>query len=42
VEIARDLIDRGARVDLVGVQMHIFNPKESKSIADGADILTPK
>lgn len=42
VEIARDLIDRGARVDTVGVQMHIFDPKESKRIANGADILTPK
>lgn len=41
VEIARDLIDRGARVDTVGVQMHIFNPKESQGIASGADILTP-
>jgi GH35 family endo-1,4-beta-xylanase len=41
VELVRDLIDRGARVDMVGVQMHIFNPKESQRIADGADILTP-
>ena len=41
VEIARDLIDRGVRLDTVGVQMHIFNPKESQSIANGADILTP-
>jgi len=41
VEIVRDLIERGARIDTVGVQMHIFNPKESQSIANGADILTP-
>jgi len=41
VEIVRDLIDRGARIDSVGVQMHIFNPKESQRIADGADALTP-
>ena len=41
VEIVRDLIDRGARVNTVGVQMHIFNPKESQSIANGADVLTP-
>ncbi len=41
VEIVRDLIDRGVRIDTVGVQMHIFNPKESSSIANGADILTP-
>ena len=36
-EIARDLIDRGARVDNVGVQMHIFNPEESRQIAEGTD-----
>lgn len=41
VEIIRDLIDRGIRIDNVGVQMHIFNPDESRSIANGADILTP-
>lgn len=41
VEIARDLIDRGVRIDTVGVQMHIFNPKESQSIANGANLLTP-
>ncbi len=41
VEIVRDLIDRGVRIDTVGVQMHIFNPQESQRIADGADILTP-
>ena len=26
VEIVRDLVDRGIRIDNVGVQMHIFNP----------------
>ena len=36
-EIARDLIDRGARVDNVGIQMHIFNPEESRQIAEGTD-----
>ena len=41
VEIVRDLIDRGVRIDTVGVQMHIFNPKESRQIADGADSLSP-
>lgn len=41
VEIVRDLIDRGARVDSVGVQMHIFNPAGAQRIAAGADILTP-
>lgn len=41
VEIVRDLIDRGIRIDNVGVQMHIFNPEETRNIANGADILTP-
>ena len=41
VEIVRDLIDRGIRIDNVGVQMHIFNPEETKKIVQGADILTP-
>jgi endo-1,4-beta-xylanase len=42
LEIVRNLIDRGIRIDYVGLQMHIFNPDESRKIANGADILTPK
>lgn len=42
VEIIRDLIDRGIRLDNVGVQMHIFNPSESRKIAEGEDILSPE
>jgi len=41
VEIVRDLIARGIRIDNVGVQMHIFNPAETKEIANGADKMTP-
>jgi GH35 family endo-1,4-beta-xylanase len=41
VEIVRNLIDRGARVDCVGVQMHIYSPSMATAIANGADILTP-
>lgn len=41
VEIVRDLIDRKVRVDTVGVQMHIYNPAETRRIADGVDVLTP-
>ncbi len=41
LEIVRNLIDRGIRIDNIGMQMHIFNPEESKLIADGKDILTP-
>ncbi len=42
VEIVRDLIDRGIRINNVGVQMHIFNPAETQNIANGADVLTPE
>ena len=42
LEIVRNLIDRGIRIDNVGMQIHIFNPKESREIANGADILTPE
>ncbi|MDY9918725.1 MAG: endo-1,4-beta-xylanase [Proteiniphilum sp.] len=42
LEIVRNLIDRGVRIDQVGLQMHIFNPDESRRIAQGADILTPE
>lgn len=42
LEIVRNLIDRGIRMDQVGMQMHIFNPEESRKIAGGADILTPE
>jgi len=42
VEIIRNLTDRGVRIDNTGVQMHIFNPDESRRIADGADALTPQ
>ncbi len=42
VEIVRDLIDRGIRINNVGVQMHIFNPTETQRIADGADNLSPE
>ncbi|MDZ7616768.1 MAG: endo-1,4-beta-xylanase, partial [Patescibacteria group bacterium] len=41
VEIVRDLMDRGIRVDLMGVQMHIFNSRHCQSIADGTDSHTP-
>lgn len=42
LEITRNLIDRGIRVDYIGLQMHIFNPRESREIASGADVLTPQ
>ena len=33
VEIARNMIDRGIRIDNVGAQMHIFNPVEAQKIS---------
>ncbi|WP_302145705.1 endo-1,4-beta-xylanase [uncultured Parabacteroides sp.] len=41
VEIARNMKDRGIRIDNVGAQMHIFNPVEAQKIAEGDNILTP-
>ena len=35
VEIVRDLVDRGARVDYMGIQMHILRPKLASTIASG-------
>lgn len=34
-EQANDLIANGARIDVVGSQMHLFNPAESVNIANG-------
>lgn len=42
LEIVRNMIDREIRMDNIGMQMHIFNPEESRKIANGADILTPE
>ncbi len=42
LEIVRNLIDRGIKIDYVGMQMHIFSPEESRKIAEGSDILTPE
>jgi endo-1,4-beta-xylanase len=41
VEIVRDLLARGVRIDTVGVQMHMYNPTEAQRIAQGADLMTP-
>lgn len=37
----QDLRDRGARIDNVGIQMHLFNPQDTLKIAEGAAIQTP-
>ena len=41
---AKDLEANGCRIDVVGSQMHLFNPAESVNIArgEGPDHLTPK
>ena len=41
-EIVRNLKDRGVRVDLMGVQAHLFSPKQCEQIAKGAKIRTPE
>ena len=37
-----DLFKRGCRIDVVGVQMHLFNPKETLGVAEGKPIQTPE
>lgn len=36
------LIDRGARIDIVGAQMHLFKPKNCLDIAAGKDRQSPR
>jgi GH35 family endo-1,4-beta-xylanase len=36
-----DLRLRGCRIDMMGLQMHLFNPKQCADIAKGAQIQTP-
>lgn len=36
-----DLVKRGARIDNVGIQMHLFNPADTLGIAEGKAIQTP-
>lgn len=36
-----DLRKRGARIDNVGIQMHLFNPAETLGVAEGKPIQTP-
>ncbi len=41
-EQIKDLISRGCKIDIVGSQMHLFNPKQTRSISAGAKIQTPE
>ncbi|MDO5579829.1 MAG: endo-1,4-beta-xylanase [Planctomycetia bacterium] len=36
-----DLLKRGCRITNVGVQMHLFNPKQTRDVAAGKPIQTP-
>lgn len=36
-----ELISRGARVDVIGSQMHIFDPEESRRISQGSEVHGP-
>lgn len=37
----KDLVARGAKIDIMGAQMHLFNPQQCADIAQGAEIQTP-
>ena len=36
------LVNEGCRIDVVGIQMHLFNPADTLKIAQGAKIQTPE
>lgn len=36
------LIKRGCKIDIMGMQMHLFNPKQCIDIAEGKELQTPK
>ncbi len=41
VDQVNDLMNRGAKIDIMGSQMHLFNPQQCLDIADGKEIQTP-
>jgi endo-1,4-beta-xylanase len=38
----KDLVLHGCRIDIMGSQMHLFNPQQSRDIAEGKHIKTPE
>ncbi len=42
VNQVNDLRSRGAKIDILGSQMHLFNPQQCLDIAEGKPIETPK
>lgn len=42
VNQVKDLLSRGCRIDYMGSQMHLFQPKQCADIAVGANIETPQ
>lgn len=38
----KDLISRGCKIDIIGSQMHLFNPQQCLDIAEGKEIETPE
>ncbi len=41
VDQVKEYRDRGAKIDIMGSQMHLFNPQQCRDIAQGAAIQTP-
>ena len=42
VEQVRNLIDRGIRINNMGIQSHMYTPETAQNVANGADYLTPQ
>lgn len=40
-EQTRDQLSRGDKIDLQGMQMHLFNPKQCEEIAQGSELRSP-
>ena len=41
LDLVKDLTSRGCKIDIMGAQMHLFNPQQCLDIADGKHIQTP-
>ena len=41
-EQVKRLLKRGCKIDIMGMQMHLFNPKQCVDIAEGKSIQTPE
>lgn len=41
-EQVKDMLARGDKIDIMGLQMHLFNPSQCRAIAEGSELQCPK